>query len=234
MIRYLERFLAIEASSGLVLLFATALALLWANSPWSPVYEALWTTPVTLGIDRVWTTRSLHFWVNDGLMTIFFLVVALEIRRELHDGALADRRVAILPITAALGGVLVPALVYRAVNGSTELGRGWAVPTATDIAFAMGVLALLGGRVPSAVRVLLLTLAIVDDIVAILLIAIVSSNGITLAGTAIAICGIAGVWVFQRLRIQQAFAYVVPGVVAWIGLLQAGVHPTLRAWYWVC
>lgn len=227
LVRVLERFLAIEAASGLVLLLAAAVALLWANSPWAHSYQALWTASVTVGVGSYAVTQPLHFWINDGLMTIFFLLVGLEIRRELHDGALADHRIAVLPVTAALGGVIVPAALYLAVNGSTELRRGWAIPTATDIAFAVGVLSLLGSRVPAALRFLLLTLAIVDDIVAIVIIAAVYSNGIGLWGTAITFFGVAGIGVLRLLGIRRTLPYVVPGAVVWLGLFQAGLHPAL-------
>src|SRR5581483_6787069 len=169
-VRIFERFLAVEAASGVVLLLATASAFVWANSQWSATYEAFWATPVTLRVGSLAATQSLRLCINEGLMTIFFLVVGLEIRRELHNGALANRRVAALPMTAAMGGVLVPALIYLAVNNSAPLSRGWAVPTATDIAFSVGVLTLLGRRVPSSLRALLLTLAIVDDIIAMVII----------------------------------------------------------------
>ena len=225
--RILDRFLAIEAASGLVLLMATAAALIWANSPWSGTYEAFWRTSLSFSVDGIQASHPLRFWVNDAVMTIFFLVVGLEIRRELHDGALADFRVAMLPAVAAAGGVIVPALLYLAVTGSTELRHGWAVPTATDIAFAVGVLTLLGKRVPPSLRVLLLTLAIVDDIVAIVLIAAVYSEGLTLAGGALALCGLLLIVLLQAVGIQRALVYTIPGALVWVGLLKTGLHPTL-------
>ncbi len=223
----LERFFHIEASSGIVLLGAAIAALLWANSPWGFLYDRLWHLPLTLGVGEFLFTRSLHFWINDGLMTIFFLLVGLEIRRELHEGALVDFRQAILPLAAALGGVITPALIYLALNADPVMQQGWAIPTATDIAFAIGVLTLLGRRVPPALRVLLLAIAIIDDIVAILVIAFFYSDGIASTGLFIAAAGILGVLMFQRMGVRHALAYVAPGVVVWAGLLSAGVHPAL-------
>jgi Na+:H+ antiporter, NhaA family len=223
----LERFLHVEAAGGIVLLLAAAVALGWANSPWAHSYEALWHAPVTLGVGTVVSTQSLHFWINDGLMTIFFLVVGLEIRREIHEGALSTLSMAAVPLVAATGGVIVPALIYSAFNMDPVTSRGWAVPTATDIAFAVGILALLGKRVPPGVRVLLLALAIIDDIAAILVIAFFYSSGVKLLGLAIVAAGVLGVLLFQRMAIRSAFAYLLPGAVMWFGLLYAGVHPTL-------
>src|SRR6267378_6208439 len=140
----LERFLSVEAASGLVLLAASAVALIWANSRWAHSYEALWHATLTFGRGGFASAYPLHFWVNDGLMTIFFLVVGLEIRREMHDGALANPRIAALPIVAAIAGVVVPALIYVVLNTDPAARRGWAVPTATDIAFAVGILSLVG------------------------------------------------------------------------------------------
>lgn len=222
----LERYLHIEALSGVVLLVAALCALLWANSPWRESYDALWHMPLSVAIGGVTLTQSLHFLLNEALMTVFFLVVGLEIRREIHEGALATLRAAALPVVAALGGVAVPALIYAAVNSRATM-HGWAVPTATDIAFAVGVLALLGRRIPSAVRILLLALAIIDDIVAILIIALFYSEGINAAGLGVAAVGILGVLAFQQLGVRSAYPYILPGIVLWFGLLMAGIHPTL-------
>ncbi|MGQ3004439.1 MAG: Na+/H+ antiporter NhaA, partial [Hydrogenophaga sp.] len=173
------------------------------------------------------SVQSLHFWINDALMAVFFLVVGMEIRREIHEGALASLPLAALPLAAALGGVLVPALIYVALNTDPTTLRGWAVPTATDIAFAVGVLALLGRSIPGNVRVLLLALAIIDDIVAVLIIAVFYSGGLDFSGLLVAGLGIFMVLGLQRIGIGSAWAYVVPGAVLWLGLLQTGAHPTL-------
>ncbi len=223
----LDRFLHVEAISGIVLLVAAAIALGWANSPWSASYESFWHAPLTFGVGPWVIAQPLHFWINDGLMAIFFLVVGLEIRRELHEGALANTQQAILPIAAALGGVAVPALIFLGFNADPAAQRGWAVPTATDIAFALGVLALLGKRIPSPVRVLLLAIAIIDDIAAILIIALFYSSGIKLAGLAIVAVGVGMVWLWHWLGIRSALAYLPPALVVWLGLLYAGLHPTL-------
>jgi NhaA family Na+:H+ antiporter len=223
----LQRFLHVEAVSGAVLVFASAAALIWANSPYAQGYHAFWHLPVTLGLGEYVFSKSLHFWVNDALMTIFFLVVGMEIRREIHEGALSRIDQAILPVIAACGGVIVPALIYLGFNGDAVRGRGWAVPTATDIAFAVGILALLGRRIPVNVRVFLLALAIIDDIMAVLIIAAFYSTGIQFGGLAVAGLGVFGVLALQRMGIGSAPAYVLPGFIVWTGFLVTGIHPTL-------
>ena len=221
------RFISVEAASGVVLLLGAAVALAWANSPFAPWYRALWHLQLGLDLAPFLPAHDLHFWVNDGLMTVFFLVVGLEIRREMHDGALADYRVAALPVIAAVGGVVVPAAVYLLINSEPALRRGWAIPTATDIAFAVGVLSLVGKSLPPALRVLLLTLAIIDDIAAILVIAFFYSNGIALTGLAIVAAGVLLILLMQTFSVQWALAYLLPGALVWLGMLRAGVHPTL-------
>jgi len=222
------RFISLEATSGIVLLLAAALAFAWANSPWDYAYDALWHLKVDPGLPvRLLPVHDLHFWVNDGLMTVLFLLVGLEIRREMHDGALADVRVAALPVIAAAGGVIVPALIYVLINTDPTARRGWAIPTATDIAFAVGVLSLLGRRVPPALRMLLLTLAIIDDIVAILVIAFFYSSGLAPGGFAIVAAGVLIALIMQQLGIAAASPYLLPGALVWYGMLSAGVHPTL-------
>jgi len=223
----LERFLHVEAASGIVLLLAAAAALIWANSSFAHSYHALWHLPLSLGIGGWTYSQSLHFWINDALMTIFFLVVGMEIRREIHEGALSDPKQAGLPIIAALGGVAVPALIYLGLNADPARQHGWAVPTATDIAFAVGVLALLGRAIPANVRVFLLALAIIDDIIAVLIIALFYSGGLDYSGFGVAGLGIALVLGFQQIGIGSAYAYVLPGAITWVGLLMTGAHPTL-------
>lgn len=222
-----ERFSHIEALSGVVLVLAAIAALLWANSSPSLSYETFWHTPVAITIGSFSVGQSLHFLVNDGLMTIFFLVVGMEIRQEIQDGALSNAKLATLPLGAALGGVLVPAGIYLAYNMGTASAHGWAVPTATDIAFAVGVLALLGKSIPANLRVFLLALAIIDDIAAILIIALFYTASLHLVGLAIAGTGLALVFVMQRMGIGSAWLYLLPGSIVWGGLLKLGVHPTL-------
>jgi Na+:H+ antiporter, NhaA family len=223
----LERFLHVEAVSGVVLLVAAASALIWANSPAADSYHHFWDAPLSIGLGNLSFTRSLHFLINDALMTVFFLVVGMEIRREMHEGALSSVRLAMLPLAAAIGGVLVPAMLYVSLNGEPPLQDGWAVPTATDIAFAVGVLALLGKSIPASIRIFLLALAIIDDIAAVIIIAIFYSGGLDVTGIIIAGGGILLVLLFQRIGIGAAYAYVIPGAIIWFGLLRAGAHPTL-------
>lgn len=222
-----ERFMHIQASSGLVLLIAAALALVWANSEYASSYHALWHMPLSIGLGDLSFSQPLHFWINDVLMTIFFLVVGMEVKREIHEGSLSNIRQAVLPIAAAFGGVLFPAAVYLAFNMGSAGLDGWAIPTATDIAFAVGLLALLGRSIPSNVRIFLLALAIIDDIVAILIIALFYSEGLDLSGFLVAGVGVFMVLALQQMGIGNAYAYVVPGGVVWIGLLITGAHPTL-------
>lgn len=220
--------LHIESMSGIVLMLAAAIALGWANSPWASSYFATWHAPLALTLGPWSWSTDLHFFVNDVLMTIFFLVVGMEIRREMHNGALANLRQASLPVMAAIGGVAVPALIYVAFAGQDQLLlNGWAIPTATDIAFAVGVLALLGKSIPGPLRIFLLALAIIDDIAAVLIIAFFYSGGLDYSGFAVAFAGLALVVLFNRMGIASAWAYALPGAVLWLGLLQTGAHPTL-------
>jgi len=226
-LRPLEKFLHIEAASGVVLLIAVTVALLWANWPGSHSYEHVWHAPLGVHIGGLTVSLPLHFYINDVLMTIFFFVVGLEIRREIHEGALANMQLAMLPLAAALGGIVLPACLYVMLNVAPDVRQGWAVPTATDIAFAVGVLALLGKRVPAQLRILLLAVAIIDDIGAILVIAFFYSSGVKLSGLLIAAAGVALVRVFNYIGIRTAIPYLIPGAVTWIGVLYAGVHPTI-------
>ncbi|WP_354242650.1 Na+/H+ antiporter NhaA [Bradyrhizobium sp. LA2.1] len=223
----LHRFLHVEAVSGAVLLAAAAAALIWANSPFAHSYHAFWNLPLTIGVGEYVFSRSLHFWVNDALMTVFFLVVGMEIRREVHEGALSKLDQAILPLVAATGGVIVPALIYLSLNSDPARGQGWAVPTATDIAFAVGVLALLGRTIPVNVRVFLLALAMIDDIIAVLIIALFYTASLQPGGFIIASIGVLAALGFQRIGIGSAPFYVLPGSLVWIGFTVAGIHPTL-------
>jgi len=211
----LEAFLRVETASGIALLAATVAALLWANSPWSTSYAI------------VWHARASHFAINDVLMTAFFFVVGLEIRREMREGALATLRTAALPVVAALGGIVVPAAIYLALNRAEDVRAGWAIPTATDIAFAVGVLALIGRRAHPALRAVLLALAIADDVAAILIIAFFYAGGIAVNGATIAALALAGLATLRLRRTQRAATYFVLGAVLWIGLLYAGLHPVL-------
>ncbi len=226
-VKPLSQFMHIEAASGILLLASAAVALVWANSPWAESYEHFWHTPIAISVGHFSFEKSLHFWINDGLMVLFFFVVGLEIRREMHEGELSDVKRAALPAIAAIGGMLAPAGIYLIFASRSSVAGGWGVPMATDIAFAVGVLTLLGKRVPAALRVLLLALAIIDDIGAILVIAVFLSQGVQLAGLGVAALGVLVILGMQRLGIRRAFAYVAPALVVWAGMLQAGVHPTI-------
>lgn len=223
----LERFLQVEASAGLVLMAATLLALLWANSSLHELYGSLWHTPLAIRIGSWVFERDLHFFINDGLMTVFFFVVGLEIRHELHGGELSQLRRAALPLVAAVGGTLAPAGLFMALNHGRSSAAGWGVPMATDIAFAVGVVTLLGKRVPPAVRVLLLALAVIDDVAAILVIAFFYSSGLEPVGFGVVGLGLVAVLAMQLVGVRSPWAYVLPGVVIWAGTYAAGVHPTL-------
>lgn len=225
--RPLERFLRIEAASGILLLVAAAVALVWANSPLAESYVDFWHMPLGVRIAGFAFTRSLEWFVNDGLMVIFFFVVGMEIRREIHHGELSEWRRAALPAAAAMGGMLAPAGLYLLVAGGAATRSGWGVPMATDIAFAVGILTLLGRRVPAALRVLLLALAIIDDLGAILVIALFYSSGIALQGLVIAAIAFGGIFAMQRLAVRSKAAYILPAVVAWAGIYAAGIHPTI-------
>ncbi|QDE92609.1 Na+/H+ antiporter NhaA [Myxococcus xanthus] len=225
--RPLERFLHIEAASGILLLVAAAIALLWANSPWAESYAHFWHTPLGIRVGDFTFERSLEWVVNDGLMAIFFFVVGMEIRREVHQGELSELRRAALPAAAALGGMLVPAGLYLLLANTPDTRSGWGVPMATDIAFAVGILTLLGSRVPPALRVLLLALAVIDDLGAIIVIAVFYSSGVAITGLLVAALGIVGVFAMQRFGVRSKWAYIVPAFVAWAGVYSAGIHPTI-------
>lgn len=219
--------MAIEAASGLLLIAATAVALVWANSAWRDSYIELWHTPIGLHVGPWSFARPLHFWVNDALMTIFFFVVGLEIRCETYEGELRDLRRAALPLAAALGGMLIPAAIFAAFNAGRAGSAGWGIPMATDIAFAVGVLTLLGERVPASLRTLLLALAVIDDIGAIVVIAVFYSVGISFWGLLVAAAGLGAAASLRAIGVRPPLAYIVPGAVVWAGLYAAGIHPTL-------
>jgi len=217
-----------EAAAGVTLLGAAVLALLVANSPLRESYENLLATRLTVGLAPLVLEKPLLLWINDGLMAIFFFLVGLEIKREALRGALSNRRTALLPIIAAFGGMLVPALIYVGLNWDNEVAlRGWAIPAATDIAFAVGVLALLGSRVPPTLKIFLLALAIIDDLGAILIIAIFYTSDLSLAALALAVAGIGLLTFFNRMNVMRVWPYLVVGAFVWVCVLKSGVHATL-------
>jgi len=226
--RPVQNFLRVEAASGVLLILATIVALVWANSPWSESYFDLLHTHITITFGDVLTLdESIEHWINDALMAIFFFVVGLEIKRELVVGELRDPRAAALPAVAAVGGMVVPALLYVAFNGGGAGADGWGIPMATDIAFAVGVVALLGNRVPSAMKVFLLTLAIVDDIGAIAVIAIFYTDDLSVDWLLAAV-GITVLVVLMRIaRIWYIPAYLLVGGFLWLAVFESGIHATI-------
>jgi Na+:H+ antiporter, NhaA family len=223
----LRNFLHTEASGGLLLLAAAVVALAWANSPFADSYGAVWSTPFTVQLGEFGLTESLHFWINDGLMAIFFFVVGLEIKRELLIGELTSFRRALLPISAAVGGAILPALIFVAFTRGGEGSAGWGVPMATDIAFALGVLAVLGSRVPLGLKIFVTALAIADDLLAILVIALFYASDLSLPALGAA----AGVLVLlvtaNRLEVRHYLVYAALGVALWAAVFASGVHPTI-------
>jgi NhaA family Na+:H+ antiporter len=227
-VRPAQRFMVLEASGGVFMLLTAVVALIWANSPWQGGYEALWNTHIDISIgDLLHLDENLREWVNEGLMAIFFFVMALEIKREATLGELRDPRAAALPVIAALGGMIVPALVYLAFTAGGIGADGWGIPMATDIAFAVGVLALLGPRIPSGVKIFLLTLAIADDIGAILVIAVFYTDEVSLGWLAIAVAVIPATLLLQQMKVRSQVPVLVLAVVLWVSLLEAGISPTL-------
>ncbi|MBP2293037.1 Na+/H+ antiporter NhaA [Azospirillum rugosum] len=221
-------FLENEAAAGIALMIASAVALVWANSAAAPLYEAMLAMPVTVTAGGVGLDKPLILWINDGLMAVFFLVVGLEIKREVLAGELSNRAKAMLPGIAAVGGMAVPALVYVVCNwGDPVTMQGWAIPAATDIAFAVGVLALLGSRVPSSLRIFLLALAIMDDLGAIIIIAAFYSHGIV--PMALGFAAIAGLGLFwmNLIGVRSLTPYMLLGFVLWVCVLKSGIHATL-------
>ncbi|MEZ5133505.1 MAG: Na+/H+ antiporter NhaA [Acidimicrobiales bacterium] len=225
--RPVARFLHIEAAAGILLLVGAVVAVIWANSPWKESYLHLLHTEAGIDIGSFSLHLDLQEWVNDGLMTLFFFVVGMEIKREVVMGDLRDRRTAALPVIAALGGMLVPALIYTGFNAGGEAAGGWGIPMATDIAFAVGIVSLLGSRVPVQLKLFLLTLAVADDLGAIAVIALFYTDDIDLVwlGVGVGMLGLA--YVARRAHIWYVPVYVGIGLVAWYAVLQSGVHATV-------
>jgi Na+:H+ antiporter, NhaA family len=226
-VRPLQEFLSTSTASGTLLLLAAVVALAWANSPWADGYERFWSTPAELHLGSWVIGEDLRHWVNDGLMTLFFLVVGLEIKREFQTGELQDRRAAALPVVAAIGGMIVPALIYVALNAGGTGSSGWGIPMATDIAFALGVLVLAARHAPAGLKPFILTLAIVDDIGAILVIALFYAGGVSLGflAAAAALCGL--MLLLRRAGVRATSAFVGLGALVWLATYESGVHPTI-------
>lgn len=223
----LQEFIEQEAFGGILLLLCTVAALIGANSPWADVYINLWQTTLTIGFGTSVLAKPLLLWINDGLMAVFFFVVGLEIKREVLVGELTSPRQAALPIAAALGGMLVPAGLYLAFNVGTEGATGWGIPMATDIAFALGVLALLGQRVPVALKVFLTALAIADDVGAVLVIALFYTADISWMSLGIGAGFLVFLAVVNRAGARHPLIYAVLGIGLWLAFLKSGVHATV-------
>jgi NhaA family Na+:H+ antiporter len=226
-LRPFQAFAKREASGGILLILCTVAALVWANSPWAGEYERLWHTEMRVGFGHFILAHPLHFWINDGLMVIFFFVVGLEIKRELLVGELASRGQAALPIAAALGGMLVPAGIYMALNAGGSGEAGWGIPMATDIAFAIGVLAILGKRVPLPLKVFLVALAIVDDIGAVLVIALFYTAEISWISLAAGGALLVVLAVLNLAGARNPLVYGLLGILLWLAFLRSGVHATI-------
>lgn len=224
----MQQLLKHESTSGILLVIAAVMAMITVNSPAQTLYDALLNTPVEVRIGALQIAKPLLLWVNDGLMALFFLLVGLEIKREILHGELADPAKAALPVMAAIGGMLMPALIYAAFNqGDGVAMRGWAIPTATDIAFALGVLSLLGKRVPPALKLFLLTLAIVDDLGAIVIIALFYTAELSVTSLAVAAAALLMLLLFNRRGVLSLSPYLLVGLVMWVAVLKSGVHATL-------
>ncbi len=223
-----QAFFQHQAAGGIVLMIAAALALILDNSPLAWAYDSLLQTPVVVQVGALLLDKPLLLWINDGLMAVFFFLVGLEIKREVLEGRLSNLRQAGLPVLAAIGGMVVPAMIYIAINSGDESAlQGWAIPAATDIAFALGVLALLGPRVPAALKVFLLALAIIDDLGAIIIIAAFYTSQLSLSVLGIAAGGIA-VLAFLNIRnVTRISPYLIVGLIVWVCVLKSGVHATL-------
>jgi len=228
MLDALRNFLKLEAAGGIVLVIAAVLAMIAANSPLSGTYDLFIELPVEVRIGPLQIAKPLLLWINDGLMAVFFFLVGLELKREVLEGELSDARRIVLPALGAAGGMVVPAAIYVAFNwGDAVALQGWAIPAATDIAFALGVLALLGNRVPLSLRIFLVTIAIFDDIGAIAIIALFYTSDLSLSALAVALSLLVPLFVLNRRGVTTNAPYVLVGIVMWVSLLKSGVHATL-------
>ncbi len=225
---FIADFLRLESAGGILLIAAAALAIVFANTPLAGSYQALLNVPVEVRVGSLEIAKPLLLWINDGLMAIFFFLVGLELKRELVEGELSDPRKLILPGVGAIGGMLVPALIYVWFNrGESVALQGWAIPAATDIAFALGILALLGSRVPTAIKVFLTSLAIIDDIGAIVIIAIFYTAKLSVQALLVLLACLPVAWWLNRRNVVDYSPYILIGVIMWVAMLKSGVHATL-------
>lgn len=229
-VRPVSEFINKSTTGGMVLIASAALAVFLANSPWKDAFFHFWKTEIGFSFGDFTLSNTLHHWINDGLMAIFFFVVGLELKREIVGGELSNPKKAILPIVAGIGGMVFPALIYTIFNGGTEAARGWGIPMATDIAFALGVLFLLGNRVPIALKVFLTAFAIVDDLGAVLVIAIFYTDQISLMHLAIGLSGVVALFIANRLGVRHPLSYAIVGIgCVWYCFLVSGVHATIAS-----
>jgi len=227
-LKIVDEFIKRESTAGLLLIIVTALALALQNSPLSGWYQGFLHTPVEIRFGALQIAKPMLLWVNDGLMAIFFFLIGLEVKREVLEGHLSSIRQAALPGIAALGGMVVPALVFIAFNkGESFAMNGWAIPTATDIAFALGILSLLGSRVPASLKIFLMALAIIDDLGAIIIIALFYTSGLSILSIVIASVALAILFTMNRMKVTRKSAYILVGIILWISVLKSGVHATL-------
>jgi len=225
---FLSSFLRLESAGGIILIFAALLAIILANSPLQSYYALLINTPVEVKVGALEIAKPLLLWINDGLMVVFFFMIGLELKREFIEGELSDKKNIILPGIAALGGMLVPALIYIYFNFDDDTAlQGWAIPTATDIAFALGVLSLLGSKVPTSLKVFLTSLAIFDDVGAIIIIAIFYTSNISTTSLAIVLICLPILFLINKRNPASTSVYIMVGVVMWVAMLKSGVHATL-------
>ncbi|MBF0280532.1 MAG: Na+/H+ antiporter NhaA [SAR324 cluster bacterium] len=225
---FISSFLALESAGGILLMFAAVLAIILANTPWDRFYQLLLETPVEVRVANLEIAKPLLLWINDGLMAVFFFLVGLELKRELIEGELSDKRNIILPGVGAIGGMLVPALIYIYFNAHDAVAlKGWAIPAATDIAFALGVLTLLGSRVPISIKIFLTSLAIFDDIGAIIVIALFYTSKISMSALLVVLCCLPLLFILNRRNIIDKSPYLLIGIVMWVATLKSGVHATL-------
>ena len=222
-----NRFIHLEYTSGIVLLVSVIIAIIWANSAWHDLYHHIWEIDFSIGFDTHILRHPLHIWINDGLMAIFFFVIGLELKREFMDGELSTLRKAVLPMSAALGGMIVPALIYFVINRGTDADHGWGIPMATDIAFALALLSMAGRHIPPSVKVFLSALAVADDLGAVLVIAFFYTSGVDFTAL-----GVAGIFLIvliagNLMGVRSSLFYLVIGIGVWIGFLLSGVHATI-------
>jgi len=226
--KFIEEFIKKESSGGILLIFATILALVLSNTFIAPMYESFLHIPVEIRIGSLHLDKSLYHWVNDGLMAVFFLLIGLEVKREILEGHLSSLKQVALPGVAAIGGMVVPAVIFMAFNQNNPVAaNGWAIPTATDIAFALGILSLLGNRVPVSLKIFLMALAIIDDLGAIIIIALFYTSGLHTLSIVIAFIALAVLILLNMLGVSKKAAYFIVGSILWVSVLKSGIHATL-------